>query len=181
MSLPVVRTTALAPLAHLIIIMVAAVATATVKQEPGPTCRQEIPSELIRDLWSRNRLLINDLPKEENFSRRQRLLPEFCTKCPERLIGWPEVKELIDIYQRSVFSSDVIQKLLPLHYDDLLYRLQHTLQQCVFSAKRSKYLKLIKKLERKIKKTRDEGALKAVGEFTFILRWINELAQHHIP
>ncbi|GAA6218755.1 uncharacterized protein LOC108901377, partial [Lates japonicus] len=173
---PDVRTSALA----LLLGLVAGLVT-TVTAQRGLTCRQEIPAELIRELWSRTTLLINKLPKEENFSRRLRLLPKFCTKCPERAIGWLEMRELIDVYQRSVFSTAVVQKLLPLHYNDLLYRLQHTLQHCVSSSKHSKWLKIIKKMERKIKKKRrDEVALKAVGEFTFILRWIDELTQHHI-
>ncbi|KAE8281183.1 hypothetical protein D5F01_LYC20157 [Larimichthys crocea] len=153
------------------------VAAATDKR--GITCRQEIPAELIRDLWNRTRQLIDRLPREENYFRR--LLPKFCTKCPERTIGWLEMREVVDVYKRSVFSRDVIQKLLPLHYNDLLYRLQHTLQHCVSSSKPSKWFKFINKLERKIKKRRrDEGALKAAREFTFVLRWIDELAQHHI-
>lgn len=41
------------------------------------------------------------------------------------------MRELIDVYQRSVFSTDVIQRLLPTHYNDLLYRLQYTLHNCV--------------------------------------------------
>uniref|UniRef100_UPI0037E8B76F interleukin-26 n=1 Tax=Semicossyphus pulcher TaxID=241346 RepID=UPI0037E8B76F len=147
--------------------------------ERGITCRQEIPVQMIRELWSRTRQLIDDLPKEEHFSRR--LLPKFCTKCPERTIGWLEMRDVIDVYQRSVFSRKVVQKLLPLHYNDLLYRLQHTLQNCVSSSEPSKWSKTIKKLERKIKKRRrDDGALKAVGEFTYVLRWIDELAHHRI-
>ncbi|KAF0028771.1 hypothetical protein F2P81_017876 [Scophthalmus maximus] len=121
----VARTTALA-------LMVGLVATATA--ERGLTCRQEIPAELLRSLWSRTVLLINTLPQEEKFSRRLRLLPKFCTKCPE-----------------------------------------------VSSSKPSKWIKIIKKLERKMKKRRrDEVARKAVREFTFVLRWIDELTQHHI-
>lgn len=27
----------------------------------------------------------------------------------------------------------------------------------------------------------DDGALKAIREFTYILRWINELTHHHMP
>ncbi|XP_041820393.1 uncharacterized protein LOC121626098 [Chelmon rostratus] len=175
MFLLLVRTSALA-----LMITVTAGLVTTATDEQGLTCRQEIPTELIRDLWSRTRQLINKLPKEDKFSRRLRLLPKFCTKCPERAIGWLEMRQMIDVFQRSVFSKEVVQKLLPLHYNELLYRLQHTLQHCVSSSKPSKWFKIIKKLERKIKKRRDEGALKAVGEFTFILRWIDELVQHHI-
>ncbi|CAN9508377.1 unnamed protein product [Ophioblennius macclurei] len=154
-------------------------ATATTTATTASSCRQEIPSGLIRDLWSRTKLLIQKLPTEEKFSRRHRLLPKFCTKCSGRVIGWLEVRELINMYQRSVFSRDAIQRLLPLHYSDLLHRLQHTLQHCVTSSKPSSYFKTIMKLERKIKKrSRDEWAMKAVGEFTFVLRWIDELAQH---
>ncbi|XP_059181987.1 uncharacterized protein LOC131960731 [Centropristis striata] len=145
------------------------VATETGQREL--TCREQIPAGLIRELWSRTTQLINKLPKEEKFSRHNRLLPKFCTKGPERVIGWLEVREVIDVYQRSVFSREVVQKLLPLHFSDLLYRIQHTLQHCVSSSKPSKWSKIIKKLERKIKKRRRDGAaLKAVGEFTFILR-----------
>lgn len=50
---------------------------------------------------------------------------------PQRVIGWRELQALIDIYQNSVFSNDAIQKILPLHYNDLLYRLQETLHHCV--------------------------------------------------
>ncbi|TNN33674.1 hypothetical protein EYF80_056163 [Liparis tanakae] len=96
----------------------------------GLTCAQEVPAELIRDLWSRNQQLVAELPREEHFFRRGRLLPKFCTKCRKRLIGWLEMRELMDVYQRSVFSRGVVQKLLPLHYDDLLHRIQHTLQHC---------------------------------------------------
>ncbi|KAK9525966.1 hypothetical protein VZT92_016630 [Zoarces viviparus] len=175
MSLLFVRTSVLS------LLLVLVTGELVTSAERGLTCRQEIPAELIRDLWSRTRLLINKLPKEEKFSRRRRLLPKFCTNCPERMIGWLEMRELIDVYQTSVFSRGVVQKLLPLHYNDLLYRIQHTLQHCVSTSKRSEWFKIIKKLERKIKKRRrDEGALKAVGEFTFILRWIDELTQHHI-
>ncbi|XP_034382159.1 uncharacterized protein LOC117726162 isoform X2 [Cyclopterus lumpus] len=151
-------------------------------EERGLTCRQEIPAVLIRDLWSRNRQLITKLPKEENFSRRRRLLPRFRTKGPKRLIGWLEIRELIDVYQRSVFTRGVVQKLLPLHYADLLLRIQNTLQHCVSSPKPSAWFEIIKKVERKITKRRrrrDEGALKAVGEFIFILRWMDELTEHH--
>lgn len=49
----------------------------------------------------------------------------------QRLIGWLELQEMIDIYHRSVFSTAAIKKLLPQHYDELLYRLHHTLQHCV--------------------------------------------------
>ncbi|XP_078099155.1 uncharacterized protein LOC144512341 [Sander vitreus] len=147
----------------------------------GLSCREEIPSELLRDLWRRTTQLINKLPKEEKFLRRQRLLPKFCTKCSERVIGWLEIREVMDVYQRSVFSREVVQELLPLHYNDLLYRLQHTLQHCVSSSKPSEWFKTIKNLERKIKKRRrDQGALKAIVEFTYVLRWLDELAQHHI-
>ncbi|KAK2859202.1 hypothetical protein Q5P01_003822 [Channa striata] len=175
MFLLLVRTSALALLISLGPGLVT-MATA----EGGLTCQQEIPSELIRNLWSRTKQLINKLPKEEMFSRRMRLLPKFCTKCPERAVGWLEMRELIDVYQRSVFSREVVQKLLPNHYNDLLYRLQHTLQHCVSSTEQSVWIQTIKRLEKKIKKRkRDEGALKAVGEFTFILRWIDDLAHHH--
>ncbi|CAJ1054645.1 uncharacterized protein LOC117249597 [Xyrichtys novacula] len=147
--------------------------------ERSITCRQEIPSQLIRELWTRTNQLIDSLPKEEHFSRR--LLPRFCTKCPERAIGWLEMRELIDVYQRSVFSRKVVQRLLPFHYNELLHRLQYTLKYCVSSSEPSKWFGKIKKLERKIKKRRrDNGALKAVSEFTYVLRWIDELAHHHI-
>nr|WOH29320.1 interleukin 26 [Lateolabrax maculatus] len=176
MFLLLVRTSVL-----ILLISLAGGLVAVATAERGITCRQEIPAELIRDLWSRTTQLINKLPKEEKFSGRVRLLPKFCTKCPERTIGWLEMRQLLDVYQRSVFSRELVQELLPLHYNDLLYRLQHTLQHCVSSSKPSKWFKIIKKLERKIKKRRrDVGALKAVGEFTFILRWIDELAQHHV-
>ncbi|KAG7218745.1 hypothetical protein INR49_019748 [Caranx melampygus] len=155
MRLLVVRTTA--PTLLLSLLVSGLVSMVTPKRLL--TCRQEIPTGLIRDLWSRTIQLINQLPEEENFSGRWRLLPKFCTKCPTHAIGWLETRELIDIYQKSVFSSEVVQKLLPLHYSDLLYRLQHTLHHC---------------------KRRDKVALKAVREFTFILRWIDDLAQHHM-
>uniref|UniRef100_UPI003AACC026 interleukin-26 n=1 Tax=Centroberyx gerrardi TaxID=166262 RepID=UPI003AACC026 len=156
-------------------------ATAT---ERGPTCQREIPAELIRDLWSQTKQLISSLPKEEKASRKLRLLPKFCTNCPERLIGWQEMRELIGVYQSSVFSREFLQKLLPLHYNELLHRLQHTLQHCVSSSKPSQWSESIKKLEKKIKKMsrgrkrrRDEGVMKAVGEFIFVLRWIDELRE----
>ncbi|XP_036977758.1 interferon gamma 1-like [Acanthopagrus latus] len=40
------------------------------------------------------------------------------------------MQEVMDVYQRSVFSREVVRRLLPLHYEDLLYRLQQTLQHC---------------------------------------------------
>ncbi|XP_072233551.1 interleukin-26 [Leuresthes tenuis] len=166
--------------ALLLLISIVASIVATATSEEGLTCRQEIHTELIRELWNRTKQLINTLPTEESFSRRLRFLPKFCTKCSEHTIGWLEIQEMTDVYQKSVFSRDVIQELLPLHYNDLMLRLQHRLQHCVSSSKPSKYLKDIKKMERKIKKTRDKGALKAVGEFIFILRWIDELARHHM-
>nr|XP_020480532.1 uncharacterized protein LOC109974601 [Monopterus albus] len=145
--------------------------------EQGLTCRQEIPTGLIRDLWNRTKVLINKLPKEENVSRRLRLLPKFCTKCPERVVGWLEMRELIDIYQRSVFSREVVQKLLPLHYNDLLYRLQHTLQRCVYSSKPSKWLKIITKLERKIKKELKEPEIGSNPLFRSVIRSISTSCQ----
>ncbi|XP_076578807.1 interleukin-26 [Chaetodon auriga] len=175
MFLLLLRTSAL----MLLLTLTAGLET-TATDERGLTCPQVIPAELIRDLWSRTRQLIKELPKEEKSSRRLRLLPKFCTKCPEHAIGWLEMRQVIDVYQRSVFSKEVVQKLLPPHYNELLYRLQHTLHHCVSSSKSSKWFKIIKKLERKIKKRRDEGVRKAVGEFTFVLRWIDELAQRHI-
>eukprot|EP00064_Thunnus_orientalis_P017694 superscaffoldBa00003830_g17780 len=151
------------------------VSMATAEKEP--TCQQEIPTELIRDLWRDTKVLIDKLPREDSVWR---LLPKFCTKCPEGAIGWLEMRELIIVYQNSVFSEDVIQKLLPLHYNDLLYRLEDTLQHCVPPSKPSKLFKSIEKLEKKIKKKKDKGAMKAIAEFTFILRWIDELTQHRI-
>ncbi|KAG7466716.1 hypothetical protein JOB18_028089 [Solea senegalensis] len=170
----VVRSSSLSLLLLLLSSISGLVAVATARQSPA--CPQVIPAALIRDLWNQTSALINKLPKEENSSRRKRLLPKFCTRCPTHAIGWLEVREVIDMYQRSVFSRDFIQKLLPLHYEDLLFRLQFTLQHCVSSVKPSKWFKLIKKLERKMKKRRHESALKAVGEFTYVLRWIDELA-----
>ncbi|KAL6116581.1 uncharacterized protein ACO6RY_14562 [Pungitius sinensis] len=164
-----IRTSALALLLGLVVVGMNAA-------ERRLTCRQEIPPGLIRDLWSRTHLLINKLPKEPN--NLKRLLPKFCTDCPERVIGWLEMKELMDVYQRSVFGRVRVQKLLPPHYNELLYRVQHTLQHCVSSSKSSEWFKIIKKLERKIQKRRDKGALKAIREFTFILRWMDELSQH---
>lgn len=50
---------------------------------------------------------------------------------PQNTIGWLELQEVIDVYEKSVFSSELIQKLLPHHYNELLHRLHHTLQHCV--------------------------------------------------
>ncbi|KAI3366966.1 hypothetical protein L3Q82_009247 [Scortum barcoo] len=125
MFLLLVRTLALA-----LMVSLTARLVATATAEPGITCRQEIPAEVIRSLWNWTKELIKKLPKDEGFSRR--LLPMFSTeKNSKRTIGWLEIQELIDVYQTSVFSNDVVQKLLPLHYNDLLHRLQHTLQDCV--------------------------------------------------
>ncbi|XP_031152852.1 uncharacterized protein LOC116047944 [Sander lucioperca] len=147
----------------------------------GHTCREEIHSKLLQDLRRLTKQLINKLPEKEKYLRGQRLLPKFCTKCSEHVIGWLEMREVMDVYQRSVFSREVVQELFPMHYNNLLYRLQHTLQHCVSSSKPSKWFKTINNLERKMKKRRrDQTALKAVGEFTYVLRWIDELAQHHI-
>ncbi|XP_071397318.1 interleukin-26 [Centroberyx affinis] len=164
------------------ILLLAGVVTAATATEHGPTCRRAIPAELIRDLWSQTKQLIGSLPKEEKASRKLRLLPKFCTNCPERLIGWLEVRELIGVYQSSVFNTEFLQKLLPLHYNVLLHRLQHTLQHCVSSSKHSQWSESIKKVEKKIKRMsrgrrRDEGVMKAVGEFIFVLRWIDELRE----
>lgn len=78
----------------------------------------------------------------------RRLLPSFCTGCtegsqpphlptpppsPQHVIGWLELQELTDVYQRGVFSSSAIQKLLPPDYNDLLFRLQEALRRCVSS------------------------------------------------
>ncbi|PWA21808.1 hypothetical protein CCH79_00017795 [Gambusia affinis] len=112
-----------------ICLVAAVVTTATAGQEL--TCRREIPDELIRELWKQTSVLIDRLPKEKRFSHQKRLLPKFCTKCPERLIGWLELQKMIDVYQRNVFSTAAIKKFLPQHYDELLYRLHHTLQHCV--------------------------------------------------
>lgn len=57
MRLLLVRTSSLALLLGLV---AGVVATATAHQ--GTTCRQEIPAALIRELWSRTRVLINKLP-----------------------------------------------------------------------------------------------------------------------
>ncbi|XP_061571258.1 uncharacterized protein LOC133424590 [Cololabis saira] len=148
--------------------------------KPALTCRQEIHAELIRELWSRTKLLTNKLPRNESITTGQRLLPKFCTKCSKNAVGWVEMKELIDVYQRSVFKRGEVKKLFPLHYDDLLYRLQQTLEECVTSPEPSKHLESIKAMERKIKKKKNKGALKAVGEFIFIIRWMDELAGNHI-
>ncbi|KAM9704848.1 interleukin-26 [Menidia menidia] len=148
------------------------VATAT--SEQGLSCRQEIHSELIRDLWNQTRQIIHTLPKEASFDRRHRFLPKFCNNCSKPAIGWLEIREMTDVYQRSVFSSEEVQKLLPPHYSVLLHRLQHRLQHCVSSSKDSKHHRSIKKMERKINKCGDRGALKAMGEFVFVLRWIDE-------
>ncbi|KAI4787986.1 hypothetical protein KUCAC02_036135 [Chaenocephalus aceratus] len=79
-----------------------------------------------------------------------------------RLIGWLELRDLMDVYLRSVFSRPAVKKLLLPEYKALLYRIQHTLQLCVSSPTPSKWYKAIKKMEKKIKKKRrDERALKA--------------------
>ncbi|CAK6974547.1 uncharacterized protein LOC121626098 [Scomber scombrus] len=157
---------------HTLMLILILVSTATAQR--GLTCREEVPTELIRDLWSRTTQLIDKLPTED--PPFWRLLPKFCTKCPKDAIGWLELRDLINVYQRSVFSQDAVQKLLPPHYNDLLYRLQDTLMRCVSSSEPSKWRKKIKKMEKKIKK-KAEGPMKAVAEFTFILRWIDELTQ----
>ncbi|XP_054862317.1 uncharacterized protein LOC111583812 [Amphiprion ocellaris] len=144
------------------------------------TCWQQVPPVLIRDLWNQSRLLINDLPTE-NSSVQHRFLPNFCTKCPELVIGWSDMKALIDVYQRSVFKRSAVQKLLPLHYPEMMHRLQHTLQRCVSSSETPKHLKLIQKREQKIeKRLGDKGALKAVEELDFVFSWIDELLHHRV-
>ncbi|KAK7896788.1 hypothetical protein WMY93_022113 [Mugilogobius chulae] len=149
--------------------------TMATEPEKGVSCHRKVHPELLRELWARTRQLLNVLPKEERRSIGARLLPKFCTKCQEGTIGWLEIREMIDIYQRSVFSHDEVNNLLPRHFPELLYRLQHTLHNCVPRDKPSKWSKMIKKLERKIKKRKRDGALKAVSEFTFLLRWTGEL------
>ncbi|XP_070410061.1 interleukin-26 isoform X2 [Nothobranchius furzeri] len=166
MSLITVRISAFS-----LLIVLIAMATA----EQGLTCREEIPVELIRELWNGTRMIQNKLPKEDRLSRRVRLLPHFCTTCPERVIGWLELQEMIDVYEKSVFNSELVQKFVPHHYNELLDRLHHTLQHCVSYTEPSEHFKDIKKMERRIQKKGDEGALKAVREFNFILRWIDEL------
>ncbi|KAJ0056861.1 hypothetical protein NL108_000658 [Boleophthalmus pectinirostris] len=148
--------------------------------ERGVSCHQEVHPELLRELWNRTQQLLKVLPKEEKPTRGARLLPKFCTKCREGAIGWLEIREMIDIYQRSVFSQDEIKKLLPLHFPDLLYRLQYTLHNCVPTDTPSNWSKLFKKLQRKIKKRKRDGAVKAVSEFTFLLRWTGELAHRRV-
>ncbi|KAL7370655.1 hypothetical protein ABVT39_006892 [Epinephelus coioides] len=176
MFLLLVRTSALT----LLLSLIAEGHVATATPEQGLTCRQEIPAELIRELWSRTKQLINKLPKEETFSRRHRLLPKVCTKCSERAIGWLEVRELIDVYQRSVFRSEVVQKLLPLHYNDLLHRIQHTLQHCVSSSQPSKWFKIIKKLERKIKKHLKQAEIGSSPLFDSVIKSINTSCQRKV-
>ncbi|XP_056878876.1 uncharacterized protein LOC130519459 [Takifugu flavidus] len=149
---------------------------AAVASQRGITCREEIPAGLIRDLWSRTTELIDRLPKEDKVPTR--LLPKFCTGCSKHVIGWRELQALMDVYQNGVFSHHAVQKILPLHYNELLYRLQQTLHHCVSASEPSKLLKLIKKVERKIKKRKAKSHLKAVREFIFILRWMDELTQN---
>ncbi|CAL9682696.1 unnamed protein product [Knipowitschia caucasica] len=144
------------------------------------SCHRMIHLELIRELGNRTKQLLQILPMEERSHKRARLLPKFCTKCREGAISWLEIREMIDIYQWSVFSQAEIKKLLPLHFPDLLYRLQYTLHNCVPTSKPSKWSKVIKKLQRKIKKRKRDGALKAVREFTFLLRWTGELLHQRV-
>ncbi|XP_072309518.1 uncharacterized protein [Eucyclogobius newberryi] len=143
----------------------------------GVSCHREVHPELLREIWKRTRQLQNVLPKEEKPSRGARLLPKFCTKCQEGAIGWLEIREMIDIYQRSVFSQDEVQKLLPLHFPDLLYRLQHTLHHCVPKGKPSKWSKIIKKVEKKIKKNLASPEVGSNPLFTSVIRSLNSPCQ----
>ncbi|KAM8883209.1 interleukin-26 [Synchiropus picturatus] len=156
------------------------VATATNQQ--GLSCRREVPVALIRDLWSKNRQLSYKLPREKTPYLTMRLLPKFCITCgnPQHAISWPEVRQMIDIYQRSVFSEVALQELFPLHYSELIYQLQAILHDCVsdFPTKRSRKLK---KLEKKIKKMKNKsGVMKAASEFTIVLKWIHDLMHQRI-
>ncbi|KAK5849411.1 hypothetical protein PBY51_009056 [Eleginops maclovinus] len=141
------------------------------------SCSHLLHADITRETWRRTAEVVRMLPKEEKYSGRHRLLPRFCTNCSQRLIGWSEIRDLMDVYQRSVFSRPVVKKLLSLEYKALLHRIQHTLQLCVSSSAPSKWYEVVKKMEKKIRKRRDERALKAVTEFNFVLNWINEL-QH---
>lgn len=58
MFLLLVRTSVLT----LLVSLMAEGHVATATPERGLTCRQEIPAELIRELWSRTKQLINKLP-----------------------------------------------------------------------------------------------------------------------
>ncbi|XP_054623787.1 uncharacterized protein LOC129177075 [Dunckerocampus dactyliophorus] len=168
MFLLFIRTSPL-PLLLLVLPLARCVAAMT-----GPrrlTCGQEVAHVLVRNLWTQSQLLIQRLPEEKRQSKRWRLLPNFCTGCPERAIGWLEVRQMIDIYQRRVFDNELVVELLPLHYRDLLHRLQRTLQGCVSSCARAR-ARSARVTERK---RREEGVMKAVTEFTFILTWMNEL------
>ncbi|KAJ4924846.1 hypothetical protein JOQ06_003796 [Pogonophryne albipinna] len=145
------------------------------------SCSHLLHDDITREALRQTADVVRMLPKEEKYSGRHRLLPRFCTNCSQRLIGWLELRDLMDVYQRSVFSRSAVRKLLSPEYKALLYRIQHTLQLCVSSPKPSKRFGAIKKMEKKIKKKRrDERALKAVREFNFALNWINELQQQHM-
>ncbi|CAL8405527.1 unnamed protein product [Arctogadus glacialis] len=123
---------------------------AAAAQEPcrAATCSQELPADFNED------------------SGRLRLLPFYCTNtsvCPQCL-GWSEVGHVIRVYQKRVFRSDVIKKLLPDHFHALLHRLDKTLHDCAQCRKRSKevlqFEKKIKRVQRK-RKRREEGVFKA--------------------
>ncbi|XP_061922717.1 uncharacterized protein LOC133662619 [Entelurus aequoreus] len=115
-------------------------------------CGQEVPNALLRNLWTQSRLLIQRLPEERRRSKSWRLLPNFCTGCPQCVIGWLEVRQMIDIYQHRVFNTDLISRLLPLHYLDLLDRLQHTLMHCVPPGPPSKWMSAIKNVDKQLQR-----------------------------
>ncbi|XP_061817482.1 uncharacterized protein [Nerophis lumbriciformis] len=181
MVLLFIRTSLLTLLLLLFLPLARCVALTT--RPRGLACGQEVPNALLRNLWTQSRLLIQRLPEERRRSKSWRLLPNFCTGCPQCVIGWLEVRQMIDIYQHRVFNTELISKLLPLHYLDLLDRLQHTLMHCVPPGPTSKWMSAIKNVDKQLqrRKRRKEGVMKAVTEFTFILTWINELMHQVHP
>ena len=58
------------------------------------------------------------------------LLNIFPSLLPQ-VLGWSEVGHVIKVYQKRVFSNDVIKKLLPENFDILLHRVDETLHRCV--------------------------------------------------
>ncbi|XP_036066254.1 interleukin-26 [Oryzias melastigma] len=134
-------------------------------------CSERVHPKLIQDLWNWTKQLKEKLPEDKS---PVRLVPKFCVSCSKRVIGWMEIRELVDVYQAHVFSSKALEKLLHVHYNDVLHRLQNVLQNCVSSSEPSKFAEEIQEMGTKIKK-KHHGAMKAASEFTFVLGWISEL------
>ncbi|XP_078798057.1 interleukin-26 [Oryzias latipes] len=166
MSPTIVRTLCLS----LLVSFISGAAVSTTAK-PALNCSEKVRPKLVRDLWNWTKQLKEKLPEDKSPFR---LVPRFCVSCSKRVIGWMEIKELIDIYKTHVFSSEVLEKFLHVHYNEVLHQLQSVLHTCVSSSEPSQFAEEIQEMETKIKK-KHRSVMKAASEFTFVLGWISEL------